>query len=62
MFESSLSMAITEWANKTKVDEKYYECWKPLKKHFNVDTNDISERSFLTVGCKYLANCFNVEL
>lgn len=41
MFESSLSMAITEWANKTKVDEKYHECWKPLKKHFNVDTNDI---------------------
>ena len=34
MFESSLSMAVTEWGNKTKVDDKYYECWQPLKKHF----------------------------
>ena len=35
MFESSLNMAVTEWGNKTKIDEKYYECWQPLKKHFN---------------------------
>lgn len=35
MFESSLSMAITKWGNKTKVDDKYYECWQPLKKHFS---------------------------
>ena len=28
-------MAVTEWGNKTKIDEKYYECWQPLKKHFN---------------------------
>ncbi|CAL1538029.1 unnamed protein product [Lymnaea stagnalis] len=34
MFESSLSMAITEWGNNTKVDGNYYECWQPLKKHF----------------------------
>ena len=34
MFESSLSMAVTQWGNKTKVDDKYYECWQPLKKHF----------------------------
>ncbi|KAK7107384.1 homogentisate 1,2-dioxygenase-like isoform X2 [Littorina saxatilis] len=35
MFESSLSMAVTGWANKTKVDPDYYKCWQPLKKHFN---------------------------
>ncbi|XP_053396198.1 homogentisate 1,2-dioxygenase-like isoform X1 [Mercenaria mercenaria] len=34
MFESSLSWRVTEWANKTKVDEDYYTCWQPLKKHF----------------------------
>ena len=34
MFESSLSMAVTDWANRTKVDDKYFECWQPLKKHF----------------------------
>ena len=28
-------MAVTEWGNKTKIDEKYYECWQLLKKHFN---------------------------
>ena len=28
-------MAVTEWGNKTKIDDKYYECWQPLKKHFN---------------------------
>ncbi|XP_063403520.1 homogentisate 1,2-dioxygenase-like isoform X1 [Mytilus trossulus] len=40
MFESSLSMAVTEWGNKTKVDEKYYECWQPLKKHFTIAEKD----------------------
>jgi len=37
MFESSLSMAITEWGNKIceKVDPNYYKCWKPLIKHFD---------------------------
>nr|KAG5704842.1 hypothetical protein BaRGS_001313 [Batillaria attramentaria] len=35
MFESSLSMAVTDWANKTKVDADYYQCWQPLKKHFD---------------------------
>ena len=36
MFESSLMLAVTEWAEKTcaKLDAKYYECWQPLKKHF----------------------------
>ncbi|XP_013078616.2 homogentisate 1,2-dioxygenase-like isoform X1 [Biomphalaria glabrata] len=34
MFESSLSMAVTEWANTTKVDSDYYQCWQPLLKHF----------------------------
>jgi homogentisate 1,2-dioxygenase len=28
-------MAVTDWGNKTKVDPKYYECWQPLKKHFD---------------------------
>ncbi|XP_005091193.1 homogentisate 1,2-dioxygenase [Aplysia californica] len=35
MFESSFSMAVTEWANNTKVDSNYFQCWQPLKKHFN---------------------------
>ncbi|KAJ7394371.1 hypothetical protein OS493_000178 [Desmophyllum pertusum] len=37
MFESSLSMAITKWGNKTcrKVDHDYYKVWQPLQKHFN---------------------------
>ncbi|XP_052245250.1 homogentisate 1,2-dioxygenase-like isoform X2 [Dreissena polymorpha] len=36
MFESSLSFRVTEWANKTKVDEAYYTCWQPLAKHFSL--------------------------
>lgn len=37
MFESSLSLAITKWGNDTcqKVDHEYYQCWQPIKKHFN---------------------------
>lgn len=37
MFESSLSMAITEWAEKTcqKLDHTYYTCWQGLKKNFD---------------------------
>lgn len=35
MFESSLSMAVTDWGNVTKVDPQYFQCWQPLKKHFN---------------------------
>lgn len=37
MFESSLSMAITTWGNKTcqKVDHDYYKVWEPLQKHFD---------------------------
>jgi len=37
MFESSLSMAVTHWGNKTceTVDHDYFKCWQPLKKHFN---------------------------
>ncbi|XP_052808795.1 homogentisate 1,2-dioxygenase-like isoform X2 [Mya arenaria] len=39
MFESSLSFRVTDWANKTKVDENYYTCWQPLKKHFTQPTS-----------------------
>lgn len=37
MFESSLSMAVTEWGEKTcqKLDASYYKCWQDLKKHFD---------------------------
>nr|XP_036228552.1 homogentisate 1,2-dioxygenase isoform X3 [Bactrocera oleae] len=37
MFESSLNLRITKWAEKTcqKLDEQYFECWKGLKKNFN---------------------------
>ncbi|XP_063954651.1 homogentisate 1,2-dioxygenase-like isoform X1 [Lytechinus pictus] len=36
MFETSLSLALTEWGDKTcqKVDPSYYECWQPLEKRF----------------------------
>lgn len=36
MFESSLSMVVTRWANSIcqKVDPEYYQCWAKLKKHF----------------------------
>ncbi|XP_046463936.1 homogentisate 1,2-dioxygenase-like [Daphnia pulex] len=38
MFESSLMLAVTEWAEETcsKLDKAYYECWQPLKKHFRI--------------------------
>ncbi|KAJ8315529.1 hypothetical protein KUTeg_007679 [Tegillarca granosa] len=36
MFESSLSLTVTEWANKNKVDAGYFKCWQPLKKHFSL--------------------------
>lgn len=37
MFETSLSMAVTEWGEKTcqKLDPSYYKCWQDLKKHFD---------------------------
>ncbi|CAJ0924387.1 unnamed protein product, partial [Mesorhabditis belari] len=34
MFESSLSMVITDWALKENVDWNYHKDWQPLKKHF----------------------------
>ncbi|XP_064617998.1 homogentisate 1,2-dioxygenase-like [Liolophura sinensis] len=55
MFESSFSMAVTEWGNSTceAVDENYYQCWQPLKKHFDPnwkrpDSKDPSERKTYT--------------
>ena len=37
MFESSLSMSVTEWGEKTcnKLDPEYYKCWQNLKKNFD---------------------------
>ncbi len=42
MFESSLSMAITKWANKTceKLDPEYYKCWSKLKNYFATHHKD----------------------
>lgn len=38
MFESSLSLALTKYAEECGcIDEDYNECWKPLKKHFDVN-------------------------
>lgn len=36
MFETSYSMAVTEWASKfcNKLDDAYYECWQDLRKNF----------------------------
>lgn len=36
MFESSLNMAITNWAVYQNVDKDYYKDWQPLKKHFTM--------------------------
>ena len=38
MFESSLMLSVTEWAEKTcmKLDHNYFQCWQPLKKHFRL--------------------------
>lgn len=37
MFESSYSLAVTEWADKlcNKLDDEYNECWQDLRKHFD---------------------------
>jgi len=37
MFESCLSLAVSPWGQKfcQKVDENYWKCWQPLKKHFD---------------------------
>ncbi|KAL5457206.1 hypothetical protein EMCRGX_G034451 [Ephydatia muelleri] len=37
MFESSFSMAVTEWGGRTcnKLDAEYHKCWQPLKSHFD---------------------------
>jgi homogentisate 1,2-dioxygenase len=36
MFESSLSLILTEWSMKTceRVDHDYFKCWSGLRKHF----------------------------
>ncbi|XP_045476872.1 homogentisate 1,2-dioxygenase [Harmonia axyridis] len=36
MFESCLSLAVTEWGSKTcqKLDADYYKCWEGLKRNF----------------------------
>ena len=38
MFESSLMLNVTEWAEKTcaKLEAEYFQCWAPLKKHFKM--------------------------
>lgn len=37
MFESSLGLAVTKWANKTcdKLDHEYYKCWQTLEDNFS---------------------------
>jgi len=37
MFESSLSLAVTEWGEVTceKLDGEYFKCWQPIKSNFN---------------------------
>lgn len=37
MFESSYHLYVTEYAQKTKVDEDYWLCWQNLKNNFNKD-------------------------
>lgn len=42
MFESCLSMRFTKWALETSqiLDEKYYECWQTLQRHFTGPADD----------------------
>jgi len=37
MFESSLSLAVTQWGEETchALDSDYYKCWQTLKKYFD---------------------------
>lgn len=37
MFETSLSMAVTEWGELgcQKLDQEYYQCWQGIPKTFN---------------------------
>jgi homogentisate 1,2-dioxygenase len=37
MFETSLGLAVTKWANTTsqKLDMNYYKCWQSLKDNFD---------------------------
>ena len=52
MFESSLSMAVTDWGNKTQVDPQYFQCWQPLAKHFNPALREPEAKSeFLKTMC-----------
>lgn len=39
MFESSLSLGLTEWGEVSckKLDDSYFKCWEGLKSHFNPD-------------------------
>lgn len=41
MFESSFSLAVTKWANKTcdKLDPDYHKCWSKLKNNFEKFSN-----------------------
>uniref|UniRef100_T1K742 Homogentisate 1,2-dioxygenase n=1 Tax=Tetranychus urticae TaxID=32264 RepID=T1K742_TETUR len=35
MFESSLSLVVTQWAQTVpELDHNYFKCWQPLRKHF----------------------------
>ncbi|KAI6238633.1 Homogentisate 1,2-dioxygenase [Aphelenchoides fujianensis] len=36
MFESSLSLVVTDWAREQHVDRDYHKDWAPLKKHFKM--------------------------
>lgn len=44
MFETSLSLAVTKYATDecNVVDEKYYECWQPLKRFFDPTRRDVA--------------------
>jgi len=35
MFESSYVFSLTEYAQNNHLDEKYYQCWQSLEKHFS---------------------------
>ena len=47
MFESSLSLAVTEWGEKGcgTLSQDYYKCWQDLKKKFDPNWKPPSDDS-----------------
>ena len=49
MFESSFSMAVTEWGKEGchTLDHTYYKCWQDLKKNFDPSWKPVSDEELV---------------